>query len=351
MKCEITVALVLLFIVGVLTPFMVPETRADLELSTVVFDHFDSDTIATGYWEYNHTGGSYEISDSRLRLYMTSEGLYNNSGIIRAIPLGQNMTITARALGSTLYRFAVTWWLSDRFVNLEFDDLGFCVTTTILPTRTWGWIGQFGPSPAANTSYVLSLEVKPTPFTIKSSVYDDNNNLLGTLSSDLGWNYSDIEMASVAVWSDAPPCPLSDYYVDWVKVTGYYQDTTPPVISILSPENKTYTVNNVSLTFSVNEPTSWIGYSLDDQANVTITGSTTLNTLSEGLHRIIVYAKDTSGNSGKSETIYFSISAPQLGQSEPFPIWIIIAIVIIVLGVITLLVYFTRVRKTTKKAR
>src|SRR3990170_5621441 len=32
-------------------------------------------------------------------------------------------------------------------------------------------------------------------------------------------------------------------------------DTTPPAVSIVSPENKTYNVNNVSLTFTVSEPT------------------------------------------------------------------------------------------------
>lgn len=53
-------------------------------------------------------------------------------------------------------------------------------------------------------------------------------------------------------------------------------DATPPTISIISPENMTYSVNNVSLTFTISEPASWIGYSLDGQTNVTITGNTTL---------------------------------------------------------------------------
>ncbi len=42
--------------------------------------------------------------------------------------------------------------------------------------------------------------------------------------------------------------------------TGYLDpiplgDTTPPSVSIFSPKNKTYNVNNVSLVFAVNEPT------------------------------------------------------------------------------------------------
>ncbi|MFQ6063910.1 MAG: cohesin domain-containing protein, partial [Candidatus Bathyarchaeia archaeon] len=82
-------------------------------------------------------------------------------------------------------------------------------------------------------------------------------------------------------------------------------DTTPPTISILSPENKTYLVSDVSLTFTVNESTSWIGYSLDNQNNITISGNTTLVNLSDEKYTIKVYANDTAGNMGASEMVYF----------------------------------------------
>ena len=131
-----------------------------------------------------------------------------------------------------------------------------------------------------------------------------------------------------------------------------FPDTTPPTISIVSPENKTYTVNNVSLTFTVNELTSWIGYSLDGQVDVTISGNTTLTGLSYGSHNLTVYAKDWYRNTGTSETIYFSIaqeSEPQ--HSEPFPTtWIVAAIVIVVVVGAALLVYFGKIKKTTGKA-
>jgi hypothetical protein len=87
-------------------------------------------------------------------------------------------------------------------------------------------------------------------------------------------------------------------------------DTTPPTISILFPENKTYTVNDVPLDFTVDESTSWIGYSLDGQTNVTIAGNTTLFDLEEGSHNILVYANDTSGNMGTSSKTFFTIAIP-----------------------------------------
>jgi hypothetical protein len=87
-------------------------------------------------------------------------------------------------------------------------------------------------------------------------------------------------------------------------------DSVPPTIQLLSPENKTYDSTTIPLTFTVSETTSWIGYSLDNQANVTIAGNTILIGLSDGPHTITVYASDTAGNTGYSDTIYFTIDIP-----------------------------------------
>ena len=126
----------------------------------------------------------------------------------------------------------------------------------------------------------------------------------------------------------------------WSETRTITIDITPPTISIVSPENKTYTVSNVSLTFNVSETTSWMAYSLDGQANVTITGNMTLAGLSDGMHSLVVYAKDTVGNTGASETIRFNI--------KTFPItWIVAAIAIIAVIGAALLVYFAKVKKTT----
>jgi parallel beta-helix repeat protein len=121
---------------------------------------------------------------------------------------------------------------------------------------------------------------------------------------------------------------------------------SPPAVLIVSPENKTYTVNHVPLTFVVSEPTSWMGYILDGQANVTIAGNTTLSGLSIGSHQLVVYAKDIDEKTGTSETIHFTITQ----QSEPFPTtWIVAATVMGVLVGATILVYFVKVKKTSGK--
>ena len=98
---------------------------------------------------------------------------------------------------------------------------------------------------------------------------------------------------------------------NWLKVTEQYMPlgygTVPPDLHVLSPENKTYTTNEIQLVLSVNRPTTWIGYSLDDQANVTVTGDAELSDMSEGAHSILVYVNDTFGNMVSSSNITFFV--------------------------------------------
>jgi N-acetylneuraminic acid mutarotase len=129
--------------------------------------------------------------------------------------------------------------------------------------------------------------------------------------------------------------PLIDNNQQYMPV-GY--GTVPPTMHLVSPENKNYTSSNVTVAFIANKPAVWVGYSLDGQKNVTITGNTTIAVASVGLHNITVYIKDTLGNIGASETITFNLT-------EPFPTFFVIAIAsaafVFVMGV-GLLVYFKK---------
>jgi hypothetical protein len=83
-----------------------------------------------------------------------------------------------------------------------------------------------------------------------------------------------------------------------------------------------YPIGNLSLTFTASEPTSWIGYSLDGQENITVAGNTVLVRLFVGSHYLTVYANDTAENTGASETIYFRMETP-------FPTTLVVAVAII----------------------
>ena len=151
-----------------------------------------------------------------------------------------------------------------------------------------------------------------------------------------------------AIGGDRYPLLMpQEFYAVNEEYTPIGYGTMPPTISIVSPETKTYTTNNIPLTFTVNKPVSWMGYSLDGQANVTITGNTTLTGLPDGSHSLIVFAMDTSGNTGASETIYFSIKTQ---QSESFPhVWVVAAAAVTATSAAALIVCFTKIKKTTRK--
>lgn len=122
----------------------------------------------------------------------------------------------------------------------------------------------------------------------------------------------------------------------WLTKISPAPDVTPPFVSILSPKSQSYDVGDVPLTFTVNEPTSWIGYSLDGHDNVTITGNLTVSELSVGAHNLTVYAKDVAGNIGASVTIQLEI----VGR---FPVtWIFASVVIAAVVLVSLLAYFKR---------
>jgi hypothetical protein len=128
------------------------------------------------------------------------------------------------------------------------------------------------------------------------------------------------------------------------STTIYFEiDNTAPAIIVNSPINQTVNEANVPLSFSVNETTSQILYSLDNQANTTLTGNTTLTALTEGTHDLVVYANDTVGNIGKSDTIFFTVNTITQSPSPTipeFPTWILVLLVLAT----TLLILCKRMR-------
>ena len=113
-------------------------------------------------------------------------------------------------------------------------------------------------------------------------------------------------------------------------------DTQPPVITVSSPESKTYETSDVPLVFTVNEPVSWIAYILDGQFEVTVTGNTTLSGLAIGMHNLTVSARDSVGLIGSSGVIQFSIVAR-------FPLeLVVIGVALAAVIVVSLLAYVKR---------
>jgi len=137
--------------------------------------------------------------------------------------------------------------------------------------------------------------------------YSSNLNLTGIPEG----NHSIIVSASYHGWyipgNDPHTLSMNGFSIGGSSSVNFTIDTISPNVSVLSVDNKTYGTSGVPLNFTVSEQTAWIGYSLDGQANVTITGNTTLSGLPEGSHNLVIYAEDTGGNTGDSETFYFAV--------------------------------------------
>ena len=128
-------------------------------------------------------------------------------------------------------------------------------------------------------------------------------------------------------------------------------DLVPPCISILTPQNTTYTTTDVPLNFTLSEKSNWVGYSLDGQPKTTLTGNMTLVGLDEAMHNLTVYAKDLIGRVGTSQTVYFNIThdeekvlETQPTQSETFPTTLVTTASVASIAIIgiSVVVYFKK---------
>jgi len=99
-------------------------------------------------------------------------------------------------------------------------------------------------------------------------------------------------------------------------------DKLGPEIVIITPKNQSYDTTDMQLTFTINEPVTYLAYILDNQEIVPIVGNVTLVALSNGGHRLTIYAADELGNTS-NETIYFSIAT--------FPVLAVIAAIVIII--------------------
>jgi hypothetical protein len=116
-------------------------------------------------------------------------------------------------------------------------------------------------------------------------------------------------------------------------------------------ENETYDSTEIPLNFYVNETTSQIAYSLDNQANVTITGNTTLTGLTEGQHTLFVYANDELENKTDFDITTFNINKQISSSENPLqslsPEFLWLAFLSLAIAILSA-VFFVRKKKAIK---
>jgi hypothetical protein len=160
--------------------------------------------------------------------------------------------------------------------------------------------------------------------------------------------YSTVVKGLSEGWHKITVTASCEYLSEGSAFVMFMVDTVAPSIAVLSPRNKTYIITEVPLNFNMSEAAKWISYNLDGQKNTTITGNITLPELSFGSHNLTVYANDTVGHLGTSETVYFTITQEteetSAGQPEPFPTFPVAAVSVASLAVVAagVLVYWKK---------
>jgi parallel beta-helix repeat protein len=158
---------------------------------------------------------------------------------------------------------------------------------------------------ALNEEEIRESFVSGYPRIIKWNIVESGPYIGGNYWND----YGEIDLDCDGFGNESLPYNCSgniSYGGDYLPLA--FPDTTSPSINILSPGyDKIYYTTSIPLIFTINEPVSWMGYSLDGQQPITIAGNITLIGLSYTAHNITVYANDTFGNMGH-EIVYFTVS-------------------------------------------
>lgn len=155
------------------------------------------------------------------------------------------------------------------------------------------------------------------------------------------------------IWTGSEELGLLRRYVyyDRFVIGGYstvsfVKDLVPPWVSVMSPQNTTYTTPDVKLDFTVNEDSSQILYSLDNSENQTTSGNATLTGLPNGDHSVTLYVFDQVGNAASPKTILFNVDSP-----EPFPTATATVAVISPIAVCAGLLIYSKKRNGSRTAK
>jgi predicted GH43/DUF377 family glycosyl hydrolase len=282
---------------------------------------------SSGSWDSMYVGAPSVVFDGSK--YLMSYTGYRNSIFSREIGLAQSSDgITwSKAPNNPIIGIGSAGAWDDTFVDqssmvlvgstLKMWYTGFDGTNTVSSPTYYHRIGLATRAPAPPTADFAFYP--PQPHVSETVLFDASASTPngGTIIS-YGWNFGDGNITITSSSQVTHTYENENAYEVTLNVTDsedlwstmaksvLVRERTPPKIEILSPLNMTYYTESISLTFEVDETTSWVGYSLDNQSNVTIFGNTTID-VQYGSHQVTIYANDTADKMGSSGTIHFTV--------------------------------------------
>ncbi|NOZ81790.1 MAG: PGF-pre-PGF domain-containing protein [Candidatus Micrarchaeota archaeon] len=160
-------------------------------------------------------------------------------------------------------------------------------------------------------------------------IYNGTTNLTAGTTNSSGWfSYTfqvlsdSMQNITCAVYTDA-----SKYFNASVNGTApLISDFATPILTIYSPQAKTYFSSSVTLNYTSSDSGSGVSecyYSLDSGSSVSTQskGTVTFSGLSNGKHELKVWCKDGVGNTvTKTVTFYVSVGTPSVTRvTNPSP--------------------------------
>jgi len=238
---------------------------------------------------------NYTVSDDADTCwYSTDNGATNTT-----ITCGQNIT------GLTANEGSNTWivWANDTAGNVNSSSVTFIVDTTAPSIQ---FVPPTTESGTYNQNYILANVTASDSSGIDTiTIYLYNSTALVRVNtsstSPFFWNISDL--VDGTYYLNASVNDTAGNY-NTTETRTILLDTTPPQVTILSPENKTYNYNNININVTANEDIStwilnWNGTNQTFTPNITYT-------FPDGQINLTIYAKDVAGN-WNSSNVTFSV--------------------------------------------
>ncbi len=252
----------------------------------------------------------------------------------------QNITIIASKSYAAMYWSVeaisdnnATYYLSDKTKS---NSTSFLITNQTFPQGkyTLKLVGSFD-NITKNWTFSIPIETEPTDFLLSSDTNgfdsDGNFNLSWTQSifadnySIYVWDHCITKINSSLTRLEKGLEDLNYSIIGYSNGTYFFAvvafnnfsnvtsncinitlDATKPQISIISPKNMTYNTSAIKLQYTIDEKTSWIKYSLNNNENISLTANISLLNLINGTYHLVLYMSDLSGNVNSKE-VYFTI--------------------------------------------